>query len=238
MSELNRLISLAPEGLPSTSVNVSTERGGTRYGAINLTELVIHLQDSNASGNLNTWDNLRLEAEDPAASRRICIAIDKQRVTVEVSGDDATWVHGQAARVEVFLKAAGGLEEEKAWSNGRVALASQAITLIGVTVTAWATVVGFKAAGVHSSEQSAAEVVWRMALGVLIGAGPVAAVSFSFLFFMHRANRAQLLPTAEVAHGPWWSRASSADKIALLALTVAAGSFLVALATLGKELLK
>ncbi|MFB7586229.1 hypothetical protein [Streptomyces sp. NPDC056169] len=46
-SELNRLFSLAPEGISSAAVTISTQRNSTRYTANTLTDLVDHVRNSN-----------------------------------------------------------------------------------------------------------------------------------------------------------------------------------------------
>ncbi len=112
-SELNRLFSLAPEGIPIAAISVSTQRDGTRYSAVTLDDLVDHVRNSNASGNLDKWDNLALEAAGSSGDRKVSINIDTIRVETQVSGADATWVHGQAARIQLFLKGAGGRDERE-----------------------------------------------------------------------------------------------------------------------------
>ncbi|GBQ04466.1 hypothetical protein SSP531S_59630 [Streptomyces spongiicola] len=107
-SELSRLFNLAPEGIPAAAVIISTQRDSTRYSADTLADLTTHVGSSNASGNLNTWDNLQLDAADAAGDRKVNLKIDTERVEVQIAGTDATWVHGQAARIELLLKGAGG----------------------------------------------------------------------------------------------------------------------------------
>ncbi|MEU8750771.1 hypothetical protein AB0C88_09825 [Streptomyces chartreusis] len=235
-SELSRLFNLASEGIPAASTTISTQRDSTRYSAGTLTDLIDHISSSNASGNLDVWDNLALEADDTTGNRKITINIDTERVEVQVSGQDATWVHGQAARAELLLKGAGGsnkgtLDEEQA-TQKRVMLFTLALMPLligGGAAGAYA----FKPEGDVSDEERFTSLI----IGTLVGIAPVFLVLFAILAFLIRTNRARLTPTEEVPHGSWWSRSSNADKIALSALIVASLSFVVALATLGKDLL-
>ncbi|MBP0932630.1 hypothetical protein J0X20_03235 [Streptomyces sp. KCTC 0041BP] len=226
-SELNRLFSLAPEGIPAVSVAISTQRDSTRYSAGTLTGLIEHIRDANASGNLDSWDNLNLEAADNTGDRKITIKIDTGRVEVQVAGGDATWVHGQAARIDLLLKGAGG-RNHAAEADRAAAASKDALTAsIAVILLAGGLLLGWKVTDVGHARGM--ELFADMAMGTLIGAGPVALAGLLAFFFARRTNRARLTPTAEVPHGHWWHRASTTDKIALCALTVAILTFLATL---------
>lgn len=237
-SELNRLFSLAPEGIAAASVSISTQRDSTRYSAGTLPDLVDHVLNSNASGNLDVWENLTLEAADNTGDRKISINIDTERVEVQVSGLDATWVHGQAARIELFLKGTGGEKKnnEEVVKDLRKALPA---ALVGALCLYGSMELGGQVLAPQAMKSTkSTEDQIAMILGMLAGAAPLILAVIAASWIARRANRAVLKPTLEVPHGSWWSRASSADKIALSALIVATLSFFVALATLGKDLLR
>jgi hypothetical protein len=233
-SELNRLFDLAPEGIPAASVSISTQRDSTRYSAGTLADLVDHVRNSNASGNLNAWDNLTLEAADNSGDRRIGISIDTERVEVQVSGRDATWVHGQAARLELFLKGAGGRLKREPETKKRAKELLRA-TLLSLPATA---------AVISATEIATPDDIKQPQLPLQANIAPYVAMAIMLSVYwagwkiINRANRALLMPTVEVPHGSWWSRASSADKIALGSLGIATLSLVVAAATLGKDLMK
>ncbi|KOG13973.1 MULTISPECIES: hypothetical protein [Streptomyces] len=236
-SELNRLFNLAPEGIAAAAVTISTQRNSTRYTANTLTDLVDHVRNSNAGGNLEKWENLSLEAADTAGDRKITISCDTERTEFQASGNDATWVHGQAARLERFLTDAGG---EKKQEDGYKFLRKQGpwMALFAIALYASMDLSGRTLAPeVMKSTKSAAEQL-KMTMALLVGAAPIALAWVLGHWIVRRANRALLQPTTDIPQGSWWSRATNADKIALAALGVGILSFFVALATLGKDLMK
>ncbi|MEU2236145.1 hypothetical protein [Streptomyces vietnamensis] len=232
-SELNRLFSLAPEGIPAAAVQISTQRDSTRYRAGNLTDLVDHVRNSNASGNLDDWDNIRLDAADATGDRKVAIHIDTGRVEVQASGIDATWVHGQAARIELLLKGAGG-EIRNAPQEMKT---RRDFALAGLTAipSAYLTVY---AAGQAVPEADRHPGSWPQLAAQLVGIAIVVGTFWLARKIVRRVNRALLMPTAEVPHGSWWSRASNTDKIGLGSLAVAFLALIVAVLTLGKDLVK
>ncbi|MEV7050699.1 hypothetical protein [Streptomyces anulatus] len=231
-SELSRLFSQAAEGISASAVVVSTQRDSSRYSAGSLSDLIDHVRNSNASGNLDSWDNLAFEANDEVGGRRITIKADTERVEVQVSGRDATWVHGQGARIEILLKGANG---RALGDPAAKAEAKKTIRILLLSFTA--TLVSFVASEPFQKTQAPYvefPLLW-IQLGVMVF---LLGLFWGAFMVINRANRAVLTPTVDVSHGSWWSRASSTDKIALSALFFAAGSFIVAFVTLGKELMK
>ncbi|MEU1575428.1 hypothetical protein ABZ519_30575 [Streptomyces collinus] len=234
--ELNRLFSLTSEGIDAASTSVSTQRDSTRYSAGTLNDLIEHVRNSNASGNLDVWDNLMLEAANNTGDRKVSINIDNERVEVQLSGIDATWVHGQAARIELFLKGAGGQKKNEVTSKklrkeiplALLGLIPPGAMLLGIYAVAPQTM---------KSTQSAEDKNAQL-LGMFAGLIPAVLLLGIGFWIVRRANRAILAPTSEIPHGSWWFRASSADKIALGGLITATLSFFVALAALGSDLLK
>jgi hypothetical protein len=234
-SELDRIFSLAPEGIAAANTVVSTQRDSTRYSAGTLAELVDFVQQANASGNLDAWDNLSQKAADAAGERMVNISMDGERVIVQASGRDATWVHGQAARLELLLEGAGGRKQDHDLdkkNDKRNVLAFSLFLSMFLAVAAGSYVAnpdGFMT-------QFSGDSLDRQYGGVagLISWLIVALVGF---VIVRRANRALLLPTAEAPQGSWWKRASNADRIALGGLAVAVLALAIAAMTLGSDLL-
>ncbi|GAA3371250.1 hypothetical protein GCM10020367_21150 [Streptomyces sannanensis] len=232
-SELDRIFNQAPDGIPAASVSVSTQRESTRYSAGALADLIDSIRNANAPGNLDIWDNVTLEAADPAGDRKVTVAIDTERVEVQVSGRDATWAHGQAARLELLLEGAGGqkqgkmvLRSRKYWAQLIAAMASfTGAMLLGSYIGSPETFLADQ-----TREKTLAS------LGSIAGMLAWLLVATLTVAIIRRANRALLLPTAEVPQGSWWHRASHADRIALGSLIVATLALVVAAVTLGKEL--
>jgi hypothetical protein len=218
-SELDRIFNLAPEGISAANAIVSTQRDSTRYSAGNLSDLIDSLQQSNAPGNLDLWDNLSLNAADTAGDRRVSIDMDGQQVVIQVSGRDATWVHGQAARLELLLEGAGGRKQDHAHSM-KVDKNAMVACLLGLTMTIAMAAGGYIASPKTFMDQFSGNGMDRQ-VGGGVGAlcwGVLALIGY---WIVRRANRALLLPTGEAPHGSWWNRATSADRIALGGLVVA-----------------
>ncbi|MFJ7335206.1 hypothetical protein ACIQU3_15795 [Streptomyces sp. NPDC101110] len=230
-SELDRLFSLAPEGIPSAYTAVSTQRDNTRYTADDMSALIDALNEANAPGDLHTWDNLMQVAGDAEGDRKVSLDIAQGRVVVQISGRDATWAYGQGARIQLLLEAAGGKEpgpglvkmiDDMKWSTLWL-LASLGVCLVSGSYVA-------DPDSLFRTEQ------WRASAGVLAGLVVWGVFALIAASIVSRANRPLLLPTTEVPRGSWWNRASSTDRIALGGLVVAALSLIVAAVALGNEL--
>lgn len=221
-SELIRLFSLAPEGIPAANISVSTQRDSTRYRAGDLDELIDSLRDAHAVGDLDAWDNVMQVAQDSSADpdRRVSLTIGGERVEMRVTGRDETWVRGQAARIELFLRGTGGSR----WSEPTTFLedardvVSSALSLVPFLAV-------LCSVSTLIDPDASAWSGWGTLRGnVAAFAGLAVAIGLSSLFtrVLGWANRAVLDVTGEVTHGSWWSRSSSTDKIALGGLVIAA----------------
>ncbi|AGK78666.1 hypothetical protein SFUL_3748 [Streptomyces microflavus DSM 40593] len=235
--ELERLFNLAPEGIPAASVSVSTQRNSTRYSAAKLSDLIDHVRNSNTTGNLEDWENLALEAADSTGDRKVSVAIDTERVEIQVSGQDATWVHGQAARIELFLKASGGKPRRDREEKTRRIKLTLLMYALAIPYMA-AMLISLMIVDPQAFESQEGRESWRGILAILGSSAMMLFVYWCGFKLFNRANRALLKPTDEIPHGSWWSRSTSTDKIALGSLIVAVLSAGVAVVTLGKELAK
>jgi hypothetical protein len=236
-SELDRLFSLAPEGIDPTDITLSTQRDNTRYHAGNLESLVASVREGHAAGNLDAWENLTLEAEASGGDRKVTVTIDIQRVEVQVSGADATWVYGQAARIELFLKGADG--NKKAEGGSWQEVLKLLPTMLFLAPPLVGMVLGIKwvdPEGVKARENVPGLSVADMMFGITVGFGPWLLVLVIGSLILARANRAVLNVTGEVPHGSWWSRASPTDRIALCVLITAVLGVIIAALTLAKDL--
>ncbi|MEU7431223.1 hypothetical protein AB0B07_10270 [Streptomyces sioyaensis] len=235
-SELDRLLNLAPEGIPAASASVSTQRDSTRYSAGTLADLVDSLHDANASGHLGTWNNLMQHAGDPGGDRKVTISIELERVVVQVSGRDATWVYGQAARLQLLLEAAGGRKPRGGFVQSLDSIKWSHL-FAGLSFLVCMVAGGY----VMDPDQAIAMLSFKgdrlyQSLGQVAGGAVWGVFAALALTIINRANRAILRPTSDVPSGSWWHRASHADRIALGGLIVATLALLIAAATLGKDL--
>ncbi|MBE1600260.1 hypothetical protein H4687_006389 [Streptomyces stelliscabiei] len=209
-SELKRVFAVAVEGIPGDRVEVSTQRNVTRYRAQDLDELIDSLNSSTAPGDLSRWTNLRLKADDTNGTRSVVINIDLQRTEVNLSGEDATWALGQAARLQILLEGAGG----------RVPVVSQVSpwfyisTLIGFfwfMLVLWAT-------RDISRKNDVGPDFWFYVM--LPSFGPVIVALVTYESVRRRSARPVLLVAGEVPAGSLWQRMATGERIAVISVSV------------------
>jgi hypothetical protein len=198
-SDLDRLFAVAPQGIGTASIHVSTQRGSTRYAAGTVDDLIAALTAANVPGVSGLWPNLSLEASDSAGTRRVVVSIDNDRTEVNVSGSDETWVYGQAARVQILLASVGGKESPASPLFTKRDLAKALFFSILLT-----------------GAVALADRLWPEH-GFYIGVGGIGAcLTFSNAlsgYYQRKVNRPVLVIDDEVPHGSWWERLSAADKI-------------------------
>ncbi|WP_159044907.1 hypothetical protein [Streptomyces sp. NRRL F-5122] len=212
-SQLDRLFSIASEGFPSERIMFKTERSNTRLTRFTLEELVSAVATSPLPGDPNVWQNLAFIASDDG--REISIDINQFWLCANISGPDATWVHGQTARLKSIVESVAG---EKPVYRLRTYRAAKIGLLAGmmsapVAVTAYQTL-----------KDGARETV---AAGT-VGGGLVGLIVFLLGSSGKAKNGTLLSVTGEISDRRWWEDLSITDKIALGGLGVAA---LAAIAT-------
>lgn len=197
-SDIDRLFAVAAQGIGTASIQVSAQRGSTRYAAATVDDLIAALTAANVPGVTSRWPNLSLEASDSAGARRVVISIDDERTEVNVSGADETWVYGQAARIQILLASVGGREPTTpAYSKRDYALmAALAILVPTVTLTA---------------DHLWSDFGYYAGLAVCL----MVAVSYriSRNYYLRKVNSPVLIMDAEVSRGSWWERLSVTNKI-------------------------
>lgn len=198
-----------------------------------MAELIDLLRDSHAVIDADSSDNLMQAAEDTAVGRKVTLTIDTQRVQVQVTGHDATWVYGQAARIELFLRGTGGSR----WSEVSL-LGNLAAALLGMlSILPWIAVLFMITAIIDPASLQS----WRHwgsgreNLAAAVALLVMLVSQFLYSRVVEWANRAVLNVTGEIPHGSWWRRSSTTDKIALGGLCVATLSLFVAALTLAVD---
>ncbi|MFD5723202.1 hypothetical protein [Streptomyces sp. NPDC127036] len=218
-SDLDRMFAVASEGITG-EVSVATQRHDTRYEAGTLTALMDSLTAANAPGDLNNLSNITMHAFDMSNGRGATIAVDTERTVVSVEGTDATWVLGQAARLEMLIKQSGGLlvngESGAQPPMPMAAFLISASWLLIVAGTLWFLSVLDPKYG-HRFGTAFVPLVL----------GPSIILSIVAKRFKKRANRPVLNVSTEVSRGSWWNLLSSGDKIVFVGVAVAAIGVLV-----------
>ncbi|MFI9628439.1 hypothetical protein [Streptomyces sp. NPDC052042] len=98
-------------GAPQVShVTVSTVHDRTTRAAGSLPELINNVTSMASYDRHIPWDNLKFEGKAPHGELQIKIDIGP-RITVEVEGTNEALVHGQMARIELFLLSRGAKKE-------------------------------------------------------------------------------------------------------------------------------
>ncbi|MFF4430629.1 hypothetical protein ACFYZ4_15840 [Streptomyces sp. NPDC001513] len=207
-SDLDRIFGVASESIPAASVEFSTQMASTRYRQQTLADLVDAIQIANPAPISTAWGNLRLEASDDSLRRQVAVLIEEDRVSVELSGGDATWVYGQAARLREILGDLGGSEDSRpSGMKGAIAKgAVVAIFLFGYWI---------QIARTPRSEIKLLD----MPLAVIASVVAISVVCNSLV--QNWMDRAVLDVVDEVRRGFWWTRLTAALKVSVA--TAAAG---------------
>ncbi|MEW2076333.1 hypothetical protein AB0941_22285 [Streptomyces sp. NPDC013433] len=205
--------------------------GNTRFWKEDLQDLIATVDD-NAPEINGQWANLTLEVI--SQERGAKIAVDLERVEVDIFGSDSTWSHGQMARVERFLISRGAVFNSPRYEN---------------TVT-YLSVAFFLGLGtfflIHGIEGDMVEDCLRRAKNTnrdahisnfLILFTFAFGIIFPFYQFMkRRALRARFSVMENFANGAWWSRMSASERIAAIGIPIAALAAFAALVTAANDL--
>jgi hypothetical protein len=219
-SELDRIFAVASEGIAATQVGVATQRHDTRYEAGSLADLIDSLAAANAPGDLNSLTNVTLHAEDDSSGRKAVITIDTERTVVVVEGADATWVLGQAARLEMLIRQSGGVLVTDDTSARR----PESMTAYLLSLSWVLTVAG----GLWFLDAVDPELGQRFGLTFIpLLFGPVLLFVLVARRYRRRANRPVLQVSGEVPRGSWWYRLSPGDRIVFVSVVVAGVGVLV-----------
>ncbi|GAA2291366.1 hypothetical protein OKJ48_42255 [Streptomyces kunmingensis] len=208
-SQLDRLFSIASEGLNPDRTTLATERAGTRFVRPTLEDLVSAVAASQLPGDLSKLDNIEFSGFG-GQDRYIRISIEPLWLNVSISGQDATWVHGQAARLKALLEPnAGTVNPSDLRLRAALKLSILAATLAGVAGFL------FGQGILHQNHRQST------ALATL-----VAVIMYSIVFFTGTAGGGKAKAIINVAgeipeRARWWDTSMS-DKISLSGVAIAA----------------
>ncbi|WP_336116515.1 hypothetical protein [Streptomyces sp. PTD9-10] len=231
--DLERMFTMACDGIHLPDVKISTVAGNTRFWKTTLQDLVAAVH-SGAPEISETWTNLALEAGTPSQERGVKITIDKERTEVNVSGSDTTWAFGQIARIEKFLVSRGAVFSSPRYENTIMYISLFFFLGLGTFLL------------VHGVDgESAADCIERVKNSSRDAAIGNSLIVFTYAFGMlfpfyqivkRKALRARLDVSANLRTGSWWSRLSPAEKIAAIGIPIAALATLAALVTAANDL--
>ncbi|MEU2721577.1 hypothetical protein [Streptomyces smyrnaeus] len=222
-SELERIFAVAAEGIPADAVVISTQRDDTRFRHRTLEELVDLVQQAQVAGDRTRWTNVQLAAVE-GRQRYVTVSADLERAEIHLSGEDATWVYGQAARLELLLKGAGGVAAEKK----RKKAPGEIFMLMFISVALFN---GLMLAGfvVTAQRPKAGEVATLVAIQVISGI---------LLWGHQRSHRALLHVTAEAPPTAWWRRLTVMELSGLAAAIGGVVAAAAAVASAGADFMK
>ncbi|MFJ4360639.1 hypothetical protein ACIP25_30670 [Streptomyces massasporeus] len=205
-SQLDRLFSIAAEGFRPEQLKFETERGGTSFTRSTLEELVSSVAASPLPGDPDEWSNLSFQAIEDW--KHISIDITRHWLRVSISGPDATWVHGQAARLKAIVEPVAGTIRPSELRSRRAAKISLAAGLLAGLA---AFLIGQGTPDLTTG-------------GAITGAIMVATVMGTIVFWIGIAGKGKtrtlISVTGEISDRRWWQDLSMADKIALGSLAV------------------
>ncbi|MEW1680524.1 hypothetical protein [Streptomyces sp. NPDC093594] len=214
-SQLDRLFSIATEGFTPERITFETERSGTRLIRATLEELVSAVAESSLPGDPNVWENLSFRAYGDG--KHISIEINDHWFRTSISGPDATWVHGQTARLKAIVEPIAG--EVRPWEIRHRRAAK--IGLYAGSLTALATLILLRG----SKEETG---IVETITGVTLVGATIALIVWLIGTTGKGKKRTHLSATEELSDTKWWQDLSASEKIALGGLGVAA---LAAIAT-------
>ncbi|MFJ4748736.1 hypothetical protein [Streptomyces albogriseolus] len=229
--DLERLFSIAREGITIPEVRFSTVAGNTRFWKEDLQDLISTVND-NAPEINGKWANLALEAN--SQERGAKISVDLERVEVNIFGSDSTWSHGQMARIERFLISRWAVFNSPRYENTVTYLSVAFFLRLGAFFL------------IHGIESDTVEDCLRQARNAnrdayisnfLIFFTFAFGIIFPFYQFMkRRALRAKFSVSENLASGSWWSRMSTSERIAAIGIPIAALATFAALVTAANDL--
>ncbi|MEV7170781.1 hypothetical protein AB0O18_13920 [Streptomyces sp. NPDC093224] len=217
--DLDRLFAMACEGIQAPDMAVSTVSGSTRFWDSRLQDLVAAVQAETGDPSDN-WSNLTLEAKTAGGERSVSIKIDTERTEFHVSGSDATWAYGQAARLENFLSKRGAVTQSPKYETKiSIAFAIFFVALAVFTFTGSFDTETAEECIKRAKPSKSKDLVFNASMALLLTGGLAGAI---IPIFKRRALRAQLRVNSEVPGGGWWFRLSTGEKVAVAGIPIAA----------------
>ncbi len=215
-SLLDRVFAVASEGAGEGRLEFSTTRNGTTLQRGTLEELVSAVADSPTPGDPEIWDNLDFSSRTDAGS--VSIDIHERWLSVTVRGSDATWVHGQAARIRALLDPVA--DEERPWEK-------QHRTAIKIAVSAGIVALVSSFLVLREFDKSAS--VGELLLSSFTTASFVIGI-FMWLGTLGKTRQNGFLNVVgEVSDTGWWKGLSTTEKVSFGALIA---TFVAAIGTL------
>jgi hypothetical protein len=206
---LDRLIEAVRDGIASRQVTLEATWQGTRLRQDGLAAIRAAISRSLDPGDPRQLDRLHIEAR--SADRTVAVALGDEAATVTVESGDAAWALGKAEQIRRILRHAGGRDRRRRWRPWRWAMTS-GIAVAAVVAVLW---------------PAGAIATAALAVGLVGGA---AATGFLIARRMVYRSRAVIwIDGAMPRHG--WRQWSIGDRLAALALLVAAFAAVVPLLT-------
>ncbi|MEV5264593.1 hypothetical protein [Streptomyces werraensis] len=214
-SQLDRVITIATEGFKPEQISFKTTRSGTTFKRRTLEELISAIATSPLPGDPEIWSDLSIDAFDHQRNRSVSVDFRDYELSVWISGTDATWVHGQNARIRALLEPVANEQEE----------GSPLVGCSGAACGALVWVVAF----LLTQKATEAIPVWGSIL-VATTAGLLALrIVLTYGGDKEEAEKRLLNVVGEVSDRGWWESRSMQDKIALAGAAIAAIAAIAAL---------
>ncbi|WP_223733061.1 hypothetical protein [Streptomyces purpurogeneiscleroticus] len=206
-SDLTELFARATGHIPSTHVTVTTEHNNTRWTADSLSDLINSVTSASSYDSHVPWDNLQFRAEVPGGELEVLIDITPKWLHVRVEGTNDILVHGQQARIELFLRNRGASEAQEPHRQRTAVLTTVAVCAVSVLVV-W----GSLPQGPLVDPRVATIVVFGCSLAALT-------LTLPPLFF---SRRAKLDVLQDIPRGSTWRRLTPMERATVIGLYVTA----------------
>jgi hypothetical protein len=203
---LDRLIEAVRNGITPPYVTLEATRERTRFRRSDLAAVRTAIGRSLSPGDRRSLDRLSVEAL--SRSRTVVVALEAA-ATVTVESIDAAWALGKAEQIRRILQDAGGRPRRRQWKPWR-----------------WAVTGALVATAAVLSVLRPSSLIATAGLGIALVGGAAAGFLIARLM-VYRSRPIIWIDGALPRHG--WRQWSVGDRIAFVALVVAALAFVVPL---------
>ncbi|NML50548.1 hypothetical protein HHL19_12845 [Streptomyces sp. R302] len=232
---------IATDGIEASGVKVSTRHNNVSFEAPDIDALVSDVQGSRGYDDRVPWEKYEVAGkvwESPSQGflRHLSLSVTADEVRMHISGADHIWVHGQAARIQLFLANRYGRERELPFQRDRQKAAQSAVTL---ALFIWFYVFGVSQVYLSSKPNGENAEFWADA--ALYSAIPaLATLTWSLILRLtdKASKKGKVNFTEDVPVGSIWQRMDWQTRILAMTLIIAGIAAIGTLVSAGADVFK
>ncbi|MEV6199276.1 hypothetical protein AB0M64_04815 [Streptomyces sp. NPDC051771] len=240
-TDLRRLTEIATDGIEASGVKVSTKHNNVSFEAADIDVLIDEVQGSRGYDDRVPWEQYEVSGkvwEGPSLGflRSLTLSVRSDEVRMHIAGADHIWVHGQAARIQLFLANRNGRERERPFQRDRQRSAQFAVS---IALLAWFYI--FSASQIYLRSKPNGENAEFWSDAALYSAIPaLATLTWSLVLRLveRTSKKGKVNFTEDVPIGSIWQRMDWQTRILALTLVVAGIAAIGTLASAGADVFK